>query len=614
MKNYRLTRAKEMFLYYTCCVIIFSIIFYSYIGGGSLASSFDLAGWAYFVTGALSQAALFALAPVALSLPALLLCKRRAPFAVTLVASSTLLTIFFIANQMVYALYRFHINGFVMDMLFGGAAGDIFQFDTVLYVKVVAIVLFIIAVMIGVWHLCRLFVRKFNYAATVPVISVLLAATLFAHLFHAYAEAVRIPSVTRGAAAIPYNAPLTANTLMRKLGVVSKEAATVNLRGGEGSGINYPLSEIVSEGDSARKNIVLLLIDSWNPRAWTPEVFPHISDFAGRCSAYTNHLSSGNRTIESIIGMFYGLPSCYRDILDASGTQPVMVERLLAEGYDVKPYSSATLVYPPFGRMLFSGVPNLRVESEGETVYERDCAITNEFIDYLNEEHEKPFFAFLFYDLAHGCELPAERNRPFAPAWDYPDYLALNNSTDAEPFWNLYRNSLFQVDLLVARVLDTLEERDMLRNTMVIITGDHGQEFNENKKNYWGHGSNYSPAQLRVPMLVFDADKEICTYTHRTTHYDISTTILKDYLGVKNPEEELGIGYRMDDKRSRDWHFVGNGNKFAFVIDENMNIVEKKHRGHIEVFDSLINPIDDFKYDVVKFNNRILDMNRFYKD
>lgn len=43
MKNDRLTRAKEMFLYYTCCVIIFSIIFYCYIGG-SIASSLDLAG------------------------------------------------------------------------------------------------------------------------------------------------------------------------------------------------------------------------------------------------------------------------------------------------------------------------------------------------------------------------------------------------------------------------------------------------------------------------------------------------------------------------------------------------------------------------------------------
>ena len=38
-------------------------------------------------------------------------------------------------NAQVYALYRFHINGFVLNMVFGPGAGDIFTFNASLYIK-----------------------------------------------------------------------------------------------------------------------------------------------------------------------------------------------------------------------------------------------------------------------------------------------------------------------------------------------------------------------------------------------------------------------------------------------------------------------------------------------
>jgi hypothetical protein len=55
---------------------------------------------------------------------------------------------------------------------------------------------------------------------------------------------------------------------------------------------------------------------------------------------------------------------------------------------------------------------------------------------------------------------------------------------DPTPFFNLYKNSAYYVDSLVGRIIDDLKRNGRLNNTMVIITGDHGQEFNDNKKNY----------------------------------------------------------------------------------------------------------------------------------
>lgn len=603
---------KTGFLYYACVTLLLAIVFISYIWGTSLAGSMGIAGWSYFIPGTLSHAALLALVPFLLSLPFLFIGKKKI-YAPVLITLSTLLVIFFIANGKVYSLYRFHINEFVLDMLFGGAAGDVFQFDTTLYLKAGAEILILIAGMISIWFLCRRLLIKSGYAAAKPIITIIVISLLFSHLFHAYSAAAKIPGVIRSAIAIPYNAPLTANRLMLKLGVISKEDMTLNMGGGENSGLEYPLQPIEASPDSIRKNIVLIAIDSWNKNAWNKEVSPNIWNFSERCSKFEDHLSSGNGTTGSLIGMFFSLPASYKDDLDISGTQPLLINQLIANGYDFGIFASASLVHPPFGRMMFSNVPDLRIESEGKTVYDRDCDITNDFISYIDNKEDGPFFSFLFYDLAHGCEMPAERNYPFKPAWDFPDYLKLNNDIDPTPFWNLYRNSLFQIDSLVGRVLDKLEEKNLLDNTVVIITGDHGQEFNENKKNYWGHGSNFSPVQIRIPFMMFDAGKAIETYNHRTTHYDLAPTLMKEYLGVKNPVEEIGVGYILTDRRNRDWHYVGDYGNYAFVIDSCMRVLEKEHSGFVEVYDSLVNPLDNYKYDTHKLNNKIIELNRFYK-
>lgn len=44
-----------------------------------------------------------------------------------------------------------------------------------------------------------------------------------------------------------------------------------------------------------------------------------------------------------------------------------------------------------------------------------------------------------------------------------------------------------------------------------------------------------------------------------------------------------------------------------------MRILEKEHSGFVEVYDSLVNPIDNYKYDHKKLNDKIIELNRFYK-
>jgi membrane-anchored protein YejM (alkaline phosphatase superfamily) len=607
---------KSSFIYFFITSIVLGALFVSYLGGSAVAQSMDTQGWCFYVTACMSWAAVFALFPYILSTLLYAISRRERVAATTQVVLTIVLMAYFLIDGMIYAQYRFHINGFVLDMLFSEGAGDIFQFNASIYLKLIAAFAVLVLAAYGLWIGCKRIACKWHSAATWSASLLLVAALLFSNGFHAYAAVVKIPSVIRSAPAVPYYFPLTANRFLHKMGVVSKETLTTStLGGGNSSGLNYPAAELVVEPDSARKNIVMIVIDSWNNRSWSPEVFPNIWNFSSRCTYYADHLSSSNGTTGSTFGMFFGLPAYFRSDIEAAGTQPLLVEQMLASGYDVKAFSSATLVYPPFARLLFANVPDLRIESKGKTVYERDCEITDEFISYINNDKDgnQPFYSLLFYDLAHGYELPEEKLTRFTPSWKFANYLALNNDADPTPFWNLYRNCLFQIDSLVGHVINSLEEKKLLDNTIVVITGDHGQEFNENKKNFWGHNSNYSPVQLRVPLLYFDASQAAAIRRHRTTHYDIAPTLLKSVLGVRNDVTDLGVGHLLEDSCSRDWHIVGNKDNYAFIREKDNTIIEKKYSGHIDVYDSLMNIRDDYKVNARELNDAILKLNKLYK-
>ena len=90
---------------------------------------------------------------------------------------------------------------------------------------------------------------------------------------------------------------------------------------------------------------------------------------------YQNHVSCGNGTSYSVFGMFTGLQPSYWTAWDTNRTSPVLVDELLKQGYNVRTYPSASLVDPPFARILFGHVPNLRIRTAGNTSYDRDMNI-----------------------------------------------------------------------------------------------------------------------------------------------------------------------------------------------------------------------------------------------
>lgn len=603
---------KQGFIYYVATSLIIAVQFFLYITKSSIASSMDSTGWLFYCTACLSHAMLVALIPFLMSMLVSVISKKETATSITHISLASFLNIIIYINSYVFAFFRFHINGIVLEMYFGDGSDDIFQFDVSLKIKVALIIAAFIAANIILYKIAKIIYSRKSKTFFVPVLMLFLITLIYSNFCHAWAAVIEKQSVLKSAAHIPYYYPLTATRMMKNMGIVSQDDL-LKADFGHQTDFKYPKNTIYSQPTQKKTNVVILAIDSWNYRGLTEETMPSIYQFTQDNILYTNHLSCSNATRGSIFGMFFGVSSYYWADFEMTGTTPVLIDALQQNGYQMQTFTSATLTEPNFEKLIFRKVP-IKPNTEGSTVYERDCRLTHDFEEFLDTvDTQKPFFAFLFYDLAHSFQFPKDLPKKFTPSWEFADYMQLNNDLDPTPFWNLYRNCLNAVDSLADMVINRMVEKNLMDDTYIIITGDHGQEFNENHKNYWGHGGNITYPQIHIPLIIHTPDHQKGVYTYRTTHYDISTTILQDILGVTNPVEDYSMGLNISDSTFRDWHVVGNKENFAFLVKDD-NIIEKRKSGSLEISDSHLDPIDTFKVNAVELNNAIKKLNWFYNE
>jgi len=140
--------------------------------------------------------------------------------------------------------------------------------------------------------------------------------------------------------------------------------------------------------------------------------------------------------------------------------------------------------------------------------------INRAFLDWLSRQPrgERPFFAFLNYLDAHGPFLaPADHAPRFgirpSSRRDYEALLdfwdrdkAQVESRDVAMARDGYDDCISFLDGQVGKLLDELDRRGVLANTLVIITSDHGEEFGEN--GLFDHGHSLYLNEVHVPLVI----------------------------------------------------------------------------------------------------------------
>jgi arylsulfatase A-like enzyme len=139
--------------------------------------------------------------------------------------------------------------------------------------------------------------------------------------------------------------------------------------------------------------------------------------------------------------------------------------------------------------------------------------VSGEFLQWQSSlAGDRPFFAFLNYFDAH---LPYVSPEP---------YLGMfKASTDDHGH---YLGAIRYLDDEIDRLLTELDRRGVLQNTIVVLTSDHGELFNEN--GYSRHGNSLYRNALHVPLVVLAPGRvpAATRVRHPVTLRDLAATIL----------------------------------------------------------------------------------------
>jgi hypothetical protein len=265
-----------------------------------------------------------------------------------------------------------------------------------------------------------------------------------------------------------------------------------------------------------------------------------------------------------IFSMFYGLYGSYWfDFLNA-GRSPILMDVLQQQKYQMEMFTSARFSYPEFDKTVFGSIPRDRLhESHTGQGWQRDRKNVTDLIHFIEKRNpSRPFMTFMFFESPHARYYFPEESILRKNYLQEFNYATMDLEKDIQLIKNRYINSCHHLDSQFARIIDFLEREDLLKNTIVILTGDHGEEFME--KGRWGHGSTFDEEQIRTPLIVWIPGTGSGPVEKMTSHLDIAPTLLP-FLGIKNPPEDYSLGYNLLSDQQRPYTVISDWSRICYV-------------------------------------------------
>ncbi len=449
-----------------------------------------------------------------------------------------------LVDAKVFTLYRFHLNAMVVNMVFGGALQDQVALSWKTWLQVALLVAAVFAaeglLAWACWKLLPAVPRRRRVLQAWAAVALLMAGGQVAT---AYYDARGDRDVIAQWNYLPWAQPITAKSFMRRLGVVSQQQA--GLPDPRHAQLQYPLHPLRCQNPH-RPNVLMVVLESLRQDVLTPQLMPNTSALAQDARVFDQHFSTGNATRYGLFGLLYGLPGGYwPSMLDEQrGSQLFQV--LGQQGYDLHLYGSAPLYSPEFDRTAFADVRDQlhqgpsALKSDG-----RDRAIISALQQDIraSQAAQRPWFGFVFLDSTHAPYHMPDGYPPVAtPMAADIDFLEFGPEHDPTPELNRYRTAVHYADSLIGSLLDDLRAQGLAEDTIVLVTGDHAEEFNDLKLNYWGHNGNFSDYQLQVPFVLHWPGRAAGHDARTSSHEDWVPTLMRHALGCENALTDYSTG------------------------------------------------------------------------
>ncbi len=289
----------------------------------------------------------------------------------------------------------------------------------------------------------------------------------------------------------------------------------------------------------ARKpDIYLFIVESLREDYITSEIAPNLTRFKKDYTSFDLALSNANATHISWFSLFNSQFPFFWGRVDPEEVKggSIPLQLLKKMGYKVYVSSSARLAYFHMNRVIFGEGERLADalflsdDEDCDEPYERDQkAIDNLLVEMQKGGPGRLFIVFL--DATHhDYSWPSEMSR-FFPFEEKINYIsAAISKKGLEKIKNRYRNALYFIDDQFGKFLTALGDAPGGKDAVVVITGDHGEEFYEHGNLF--HASGLSEPQMHVPLYYrFGQNGALHSDCKMTCHMDIFPTLFHYLIG-----------------------------------------------------------------------------------
>ena len=536
----------------------------------------------------------------------------------------SLSNIILLIDTIIFRLYRFHINSLVWNILISEGSSDSIVLGQSTLISFMTYVIFIILFQIGIFLFDIKIASKnrFKLESIFPLkyfFIILFVVNLLDKFTYAYADLTNKTHITRYAKLFPLYQPLTIKKVAKKWGYNINQEMNFNINKPSGV-INYPLKKLEFINTKNKPNIIIIAIDSWRYDMVKEEISPNIYSFSKNSWVYNNHYSGGNSTRFGLFSIFYGIYGSYWHTILSERVEPVFMKALRTLNYNIGIWSSTELSWPEFRKTAFIGVPDKIYDKiPGIGAKERDRKQPKLFSAWLDSiPKDRPFFSFLLLDAPHEPYSYPNEFKKFKPTAENINYMDLNKNSDLIPFINHYKNAVFYDDYVIGELINNLKKNNLLDNTIIMITGDHGAEFYEH--GFWGHNSAFTKEQIKVPFILYMPNKKPKTIDLTTSHFDIVPTIF-EILGCSSPKEDYSFGESLLSSNLASRSFiVSSGWNESAIINDNATLVFSTESYNMNTFElrdknyEMKNSEEYNKYFKIEdINQVIINMGKFLK-
>ncbi|NGX29641.1 MAG: hypothetical protein K940chlam4_00478 [Candidatus Anoxychlamydiales bacterium] len=313
-----------------------------------------------------------------------------------------------------------------------------------------------------------------------------------------------------------------------------------------------------------KPNIFIFVIESLRNDYITSETAPNMAAFKNENVSFERSLSNANGTHKSWFSFFYSnYPFHWKDYQNrnwSSGSTGLYILKKM--GYKINVFSAPELKYYSMKEALFGKdeylldtfklFPHYRpveaCDSDKMVMSHMEKSLkdnSNVYIAFLDSTH------FLY-------SWPKDFETKFKPVSEIDTFNVYASKDNIDLLKNRYKNSIYFVDFLIGKFIDTLKEKNLFDDSIIILTGDHGEEFYE--EGHLFHASHLSSQQTNVPIyLKFGKNIRKIPKRDLICHMDVFPSLF-DYIFDKNQFKDCLKGTSIFEKT-----------KFPFVITARYN-------------------------------------------